>query len=504
MVNTVHFSPDGMRVITAGSEATATVWDVRTGARLATLGEHPSAIYKARFFAEGTMILTIDSDGDVRVWDGRDYTLQKTITYIRHGQVEPSPSFPVMLAFGLRIGVALARFAEGSEPTWLDKPGVDLTAIGFSRDGHFLAVGNDDGTAALWDVRCGALIQTLWGHSRRVASVACSPDGSRLVTTGDDPYALVWSSRDGALVARLTGHVGGIATAQFSPDGGRVITGSDDRTAKLWEARTGRMVASLDGHTSTITAAAFSPDGALVATTGLDRVVQVWDSQTARLARSLRHGGEVLALDFSPTGGFLATGAKEEVAKVWDLRPETRSPHDIAALLANVTGWRLENGILTRAGREASSRSSHGRGDVEPKAHRADVRGDGVRLSSPEETISGFLKALDRSDADAAAAHVAPGADPKLLKIREQDFAELRSLADLFRGSRVRSTTYRQDRLAAFTEIEMERGLLTVWTLKEGEHWRFLDARARPHPHKTGRDAAGKERHEAIEGGNRK
>jgi hypothetical protein len=224
--------------------------------------------------------------------------------------------------------------------------------------------------------------------------------------------------------------------------------------------------------------------------------VQVWDSQTARLARSLRHGGEVLALDFSPTGGFLATGAKEEVARVWDLRPETRSPHDIAALLADVTSWRLENGILTRADREASARSSHGRSGVEAKTYGADGRDERVRLRSPEETISSFLEALEHGDADAAVAHVAPGAGPKLLDIREQDVAELRSLADLFKGSRVKATTYRQDRLAAFTELEIEGGLLTVWTLKDGERWRLLDARGRPAPRRPGRDAEVGDRHE--------
>ena len=48
------FSPDGTKVVTASSDRSARIWDVKTGTVLATLGGHTEGVRSASFSPDGT------------------------------------------------------------------------------------------------------------------------------------------------------------------------------------------------------------------------------------------------------------------------------------------------------------------------------------------------------------------------------------------------------------------------------------------------------------------
>ena len=75
----------------------------------------------------------------------------------------------------------------------------DADAIIFP-SGLKIASASKDCTIRLWDVKTGALIYVLEGHSKRVKSVAFNPTGERLASISYDRTIKIWDVSKGILL----------------------------------------------------------------------------------------------------------------------------------------------------------------------------------------------------------------------------------------------------------------------------------------------------------------
>jgi WD40 repeat protein len=329
-LESIAFSPDGKRVVTASFDNTGRVWDAATGAAIVPLNGHSGWVTSAAFSYTdgGQRIVTASYDKTARVWNAS--TGEPLAVLSGHGAklngAAFSPDDKLILTWSEDMTARLWDAATWREVAILDKHEGKVHSAAFSRDGTRVVTGGNDGTARVWETATGRPVAILDAHTQLVHYAAFSPDGMLVVTAGGDKRhgdgtdtgtARVWEVATQKKVAEMRGHIDIVQHAEFSPSGERIVTASHDASARVWEARTGKQVAALIGHNRVVTTATFSPDGNFILTASHDNTGRLWEATTGRTLLELRgHTGSIESATFSPDGKLVATVSADKTARV--------------------------------------------------------------------------------------------------------------------------------------------------------------------------------------------
>jgi WD40 repeat protein len=84
-VYSIAFSPDGTRIVTASGDRTARIWNAASGRPLQVLRGHEATVFSAYFSPDSRHVVTASSDGTTRVWSVRalPWRCQALIDYAR-------------------------------------------------------------------------------------------------------------------------------------------------------------------------------------------------------------------------------------------------------------------------------------------------------------------------------------------------------------------------------------------------------------------------------------
>ena len=271
-VNWIAFSPDGSRLVSAGTgNSTLSLWDIE-GRFLGPLGE-----------SRNTMFIAFSPSGKLIATGGRD------IIKLWNLQVEP-------------VG---QPFTGHQGEIW---------ALAFSPNGQQLVSGSEDRTIRLWDLQGKLIGQPFTGHTDAVRGVAFSPDGRRVVSGSMDKTVRLWDLQ-GHTLGQPFGHTAAVVAVAFSPDGQTIVSGSFDGTVRLWDLK-GALKHQFSVEKSSLQDVDVSPDGKRIVTGGSDGIVRLWDLQ-GNITYQFQAQNEVWITRFSPDGQRIAIGGLDPTFHLW-------------------------------------------------------------------------------------------------------------------------------------------------------------------------------------------
>ncbi|HRI62804.1 MAG TPA: protein kinase [Polyangium sp.] len=277
------FSPDGMRILTAGSAEegaqrgqTATIWRLRSLESLAR--DRAPVAHSVRLDALSKFAFVAYDDHAVRSWslDGQD------------------------------------------ERVLFESPGTWISSATPNHDGSRVAVALFNNTAKIITVHGNAQPIVLTGHSGIVRNCVWSPDGTRLVTLGDEPMARLHTlETTSSSNVGLSGHTDALTSASWSHDGKKIVTTSMDHTARVWSVETPSESIVLQGHAARVMGSSWLNDHRTVVTVSEDGTAQSWDTTTGSPLMIWNVGKPLARVETSRNGLWLAFALRDGGFEVW-------------------------------------------------------------------------------------------------------------------------------------------------------------------------------------------
>ncbi len=245
----LQFSRDGSLLMAGGGQGAAkgvvALFDVKTGNRLASVGDELDAVLAADLRADHAMVAL----------------------------------------GGPRKVVRAYRVADGKLAYEITKHTDWITAIEFSPDGKLLATADRSGGLLLWDAETGRERGDLRGHTEQITSLSWRGDSTVLASTSEDDTLRLWKAADGSQIKSWNVHVPGSSSVQFSRDGTLVSAGRDAKI-KLWKGD-GAAIREVGALEDMALAARFTHDGKRIVACDWKGNVRLFDAEAAKVVATL-------------------------------------------------------------------------------------------------------------------------------------------------------------------------------------------------------------------------
>lgn len=331
-------SPIGSIAATGGEDDMAYVWDINTGNVLHTCTGHKDSVTCLGFSHDGSLLATGDMSGYIQVW--------KIATSAKIWEFETGDLNWLTWHHGSHV--LLAGTSEGEVWMWLVPQGNTRTFPSYGsasqfgtllQDGKRSAVGYEDGSLRVFDLKTGQVLQHFsdgLAHSAPVTSLAVHKDNTLLISGCLDGTAKLFNVNNGKFIGTLDCKV----TASSAEDNNSEMEEMDHTVEAVsfcpmmpniavaanlagyvlfWDVSsqvTRHVIDQGCGSSQLI----WHPSEPILFLAGLDGCVRSYDVRSGEpLAKYTGHENSILSISINKDGSALVTTSDDGTARVFQV-----------------------------------------------------------------------------------------------------------------------------------------------------------------------------------------
>lgn len=386
----VALSSDGKLVAGLGmGRGVVHVWETRSGRLVAKMVEtDEGSNFAALEFSGDARWLAMTTGADIHIWDTQTWQEGYRLPVAAARSLSWDPDSDRLATGGAKGDVSIWDVSTGARLVRLRESGASIAAVSFASNSRFVAAGDHDGIALVWDAQSAALVSqtncqnkildinfdatasllvvgsangavtvsdiasgmpaTKFENAKAaMMTVRFAPKSQEVVGASWDGTARVWSTTAPHrtwLAARTADHCG--AAINMEPDRRYVVTACDGEPIKIWDTARSKLVAELpsaspagNGHSSAYPAVSRAGDRVALAH---GSTIDVYELPTKRLRHEINHAAEVTALAFGDTGDVVSGAADGSILISRDdgthvVLPPSTATIDVVSFLPR--GW---------------------------------------------------------------------------------------------------------------------------------------------------------------------
>jgi len=322
-VNSVVYSPDGLRLASGSEDGSVRIWDMRTGEEvMSPLRSDCGRVLCVSFAPSGIRVASGTSSGVVCVWSLLEghAILSRLIGHT--GAVRSvafSPTRPLLASASKDHSVCLWSSTTCQQLRVLKGHMGVVDAVAFSPNGDVLVSGSRDRTSRLWHGATGEPVHQPRDHEGPISSICFLPDGESIAVALDTAI-VIYYVQSGKERTRLHGSEScwGI---QCSVDGRSLIAVRVDEV-RIWTLQknmTKVPSVALDGFSYLALSVAFSPNGLHIASSFLWPIIRICTAESSRtmIQQLPGHENDVNPLAVSRDGAIVVSGSEDHSVCVW-------------------------------------------------------------------------------------------------------------------------------------------------------------------------------------------
>ena len=294
------------------------------------LSAHHGPVRFAALDAGGQRAVTGGHDKRLCIWDASSGSLLSAIDNdgesIACGALAPNGLSAVTGGYG--SGIVFWDLGSMKRLAKMYGHQKRVQTLAFSSDARLVASGSEDGTAKIWDAATRKARWTI-PHDAPVHFVAFSPDNTRLLTSTLDPHGWQFPSRvrlfdvaTGKPLLELKGNQTAINAAAYSSDGQTVMAGGADGQICRWSTSTGKLIEQ-SGDAAGLSHLGLVDNGRTLAAKRYNDGIVFYDAaslkQVAEFDVATRSVGD---FGVAPHGDRVIAGTEEGAVYIWNVRHE--------------------------------------------------------------------------------------------------------------------------------------------------------------------------------------